>query len=171
MATQAIISERAPSRALAARRSDGASRRAYQLLKLAFVVIPVLAGLDKFENSLGSWTKYAAPVLLAQSPVDVAHLMYAIGLFEVFAGFLVIALPRLGALVIASWLALVMLNLVLAGGFRDIALRDFGLFLGALALSELARAEASPESTRKPARSTRTRTPRSDTLASEPESD
>ena len=171
MATQAIISERAPSRALPVRRTDVASRRAYQLLKLAFGVIPVLAGLDKFESSLGSWTKYAAPAIVAQSPVDLAHLMYAIGLFEVFAGFLVIALPRMGALVIAGWLALVMINLVLAGGFRDVALRDFGLFLGALALSELSRAETTPEVTRRPVRSARTRTPRSDTLASEPESD
>ena len=46
--------------------------------------------------------------------------------------------PRIGAYVVAGWLAGIIVNLLIVGGFGDIALRDFGLLLGALTLGRLA---------------------------------
>jgi hypothetical protein len=41
---------------------------------------------------------------------------------------------------VAAWLAGIIMNLLLIPGFYDVALRDFGLLLAALALARLARA-------------------------------
>jgi hypothetical protein len=48
--------------------------------------------------------------------------------------------PRFGGLLVAGWLAGIIVSLLLVGGYADIALRDFGLLVGALALSRLASA-------------------------------
>jgi hypothetical protein len=119
----------------------GPSRQAYQLLRLAFVVAPTLAGLDKFFEVLTDWDRYLAPPF---AQLLGGHtFMLIVGAVEIFAGLLVAVRPRIGGWLVAAWLAgiifnLVVLNLTVGGGSWDIALRDLGLMIGAVALARLA---------------------------------
>ena len=126
------------------RRGD-VTYQAYAVLRTAFVVAPVVFGLDKFTNLLVHWDQYLAPVLSQALPVTPHQAMYAVGVVEVVAGLIVALHPRLGALVVALWLGGIILNLLLLHGFYDVALRDFGLLMAAVALQRLAtRFDARP---------------------------
>jgi hypothetical protein len=116
------------------------ARQAFRILHVGFVVAPVLAGLDKFLELLVDWERYLAPVATDVLPVSARTVMLVVGVVEIAAGVLVALRPRIGGYVVAAWLWLVIVNLLVAGGFYDIALRDFGLSLGALALARLAEA-------------------------------
>jgi hypothetical protein len=118
-------------------RNDPA-HQAYVVLRTAFVVAPVVFGLDKFTNVLVQWDQYLAPVLSRPLPVTPHQVMYAVGVVEIIAGVVVALHPRLGAIVVAAWLGGIIANLLLLGGFYDVALRDFGLLLSAVALQRLA---------------------------------
>jgi hypothetical protein len=111
--------------------------QAYQILHWGFVAAPVIAGADKFLGRLTNWEKYLAPSLARLSPWHADTTMTLIGAVEIVAGLVVALRPRIGAYVVAAWLAGIILNLLLVGGYGDVALRDFGLFLGALALGRL----------------------------------
>lgn len=111
--------------------------QAYQILHAGFMAAPTLAGLDKFFHLLTNWDMYLAPRIAALSPIGGHNLMLVVGVVEVAAGVLVAVRPRIGAYVVAAWLGAIILNLLLIPGFFDIALRDFGLLLGALALARL----------------------------------
>ena len=111
--------------------------QAYQILHVAFVVAPVIAGLDKFSHFLVNWDIYLAPAIARLSPIGGHRLMLAIGVIEIIAGILVAMKPRIGAYVVSAWLLGIVVNLLLIPGYFDIALRDFGLSLGALALGRL----------------------------------
>ncbi|HET7799307.1 MAG TPA: hypothetical protein VFL38_02735 [Humibacillus xanthopallidus] len=115
-----------------------AAYQAYAVLRTAFVVAPIVFGIDKFTNLLVRWDQYLAPVLSGPLPVTPHQAMYAVGVIEVAAGLLVAFHPRLGALVVAVWLGGIILNLLLLPGFYDVALRDFGLLMSAVALQRLA---------------------------------
>ena len=119
-------------------RHRDATYQAYTILRTAFVVAPILFGLDKFPNLLVQWDQYLAPVIVAVLPVSAHQAMYAVGVVEVLAGLLVAVHPRLGAAVVALWLGGIIVNLLLVPGFYDVALRDFGLLLAAVALQRLA---------------------------------
>ncbi len=122
-------------------RRDPATQ-AYVLLRIAFVVAPILFGLDKFANVLtDDWTKYLAAPFNDILPGDAATAMHIVGVVEIAAGLLVLIAPRIGALIVAGWLAGIIVNLLIKGGYGDIALRDFGLLIGALALNRLATPE------------------------------
>lgn len=117
------------------------TRPAYQAfltLYAGFVALPVIAGADKFFHLLVNWDQYLAPAVANLLPVSGHTFMLVVGVIEMAAGVLVALWPRVGAYVVALWLWGIILNLLLAGGFFDIALRDFGLSLGALALGRLA---------------------------------
>jgi len=116
------------------------ARQAFRLLYVGFVVAPILAGLDKFFDVLVDWDKYLAPVVTDVLPVSGHTLMMAVGVVEIAAGVLVALRPRIGGYVVAVWLWAIIVNLLVAGDYYDIALRDFGLSLGALALARLAEA-------------------------------
>ncbi len=118
-------------------RSD-VTYQAYAILRTAFVVAPVVFGLDKFTNILVQWDQYLAPTLSSPLPVTPHQAMYAVGVIEIVAGLVVALHPRLGAIVVAAWLGGIILNLLLLPGFYDVALRDFGLLLSAVALQRLA---------------------------------
>lgn len=130
-------------RTLAAERDDIiASRRspayqAYQLLHIAFVVAPVIAGLDKFAGLLTNWDKYLAPAIADILPFRAHAFMMIIGIVEIAAGLVVAMKPRIGAYVVAGWLAAIIVDLLMVGGYLDVALRDLGLCLGAIALARL----------------------------------
>jgi hypothetical protein len=112
--------------------------QAYLVLYAGFVALPILAGVDKFLHLLVNWDQYLAPWVAGLLPVSGHTFMLVVGVVEITAGLLVAFRPRLGAVVVALWLAGIILNLLLAGGFYDVALRDFGLCLGAIALARLA---------------------------------
>ena len=116
------------------------ARQAFRILQVGFVVAPILAGLDKFVEVLVDWDRYLAPVVTDVLPVSGHSLMLAVGVIEIAAGVLVALRPRIGGYVVAAWLWAVIVNLLVAGDYFDIALRDFGLSLGALALARLAEA-------------------------------
>jgi len=106
---------------------------------VGFAVLPVVAGLDKFFHGLVNWDAYLAPRVEQLLPVSGHTFMLAVGVIEIAAGLLVAFRPRVGAYVVAGWLWGIIVNLLLIPGFYDIALRDFGLSLGALALARLSR--------------------------------
>jgi len=116
------------------------ARQAFRILHLGFVVAPILAGLDKFFDVLVDWDRYLAPVVTDVLPFSAHTIMVAVGVIEIAAGVLVAVRPRIGGYVVAVWLWGIIVNLLVAGDFYDIALRDFGLSLGALALALLAEA-------------------------------
>ena len=113
--------------------------QAYQILHAGFVIAPILAGIDKFLDVLTNWNAYLAPRIANLSPVGGHGLMQVVGVIEIIAGLLVAFRPRIGAYVVMGWLLAIILNLLLIPGFFDIALRDFGLALGALALARLSK--------------------------------
>ena len=118
-------------------RSPGA-HQAFVLLRTLFTVAPILFGLDKFAGLLTDWEQYLAPQIANLIPGTAHQAMLAVGVVEVIAGLLVAVLPRIGGYVVAAWLAGIIVNLLLVGGYSDVALRDVGLLVGALALARLA---------------------------------
>lgn len=111
--------------------------QAYQLLYLGFIAAPLVAGIDKFTNFLTDWSQYLAPAVVDLLPFSAGTFMLFVGIVEIGAAALVAARPRIGAYVVAAWLAGIVINLLLIPAYLDVALRDFGLMLGALALARL----------------------------------
>jgi uncharacterized membrane protein YphA (DoxX/SURF4 family) len=112
-------------------------RQAFLLLRTVFTVAPVIFGLDKFTNLLTDWTMYLAPVATSVVPLPAQTIMYIVGVVEIIAGLAVAFRPRFGSLLVAVWLLGIIINLIVLGNFYDVALRDFGLLVGALALNRL----------------------------------
>jgi uncharacterized membrane protein YphA (DoxX/SURF4 family) len=112
----------------------------YLLLRAAFTVAPILFGIDKFFNWTVHWPQYLAPWINNIVPGSGQDLMYVVGAVEITAGILVAVVPRIGAPVVALWLAGIVVNLLTVNPpqYYDIALRDFGLMLAALTLARLA---------------------------------
>ena len=122
--------------AATARATHRPSYQAYQILHIGFVLAPIIAGIDKFFDRLVDWDKYLAPQI--EKLVGNGHnFMMIVGGIEIVAGLLVLFRPRIGAYVVFLWLIGIIVNLLLTRGYYDIALRDFGLALGALALGRL----------------------------------
>jgi hypothetical protein len=113
--------------------------QAYWVLRFGFTVAPILAGLDKFFHLLVNWDQYLPGVVANASPISPHTLMLIVGVIEIAAGIGVWFKPRIFAYIVAAWLALIIINLLLVPGYFDIALRDFGLLLGAVALARLSQ--------------------------------
>ena len=133
MATATIRSRITPAR-------DNPAYQAYLVLRTGFVVAPILFGLDKFTNLLTEWTAYLAPAIDRLVPGSAASAMLAVDVVEIVAGLVVAFRPKFGGYLVAAWLAGIIGNLLLLGDHYDVALRDFGLLLAALALARLATA-------------------------------
>lgn len=118
--------------------------QAFALLRIGFTVAPIVFGLDKFLDWLVDWEIYLAPEINDLFPGNAHDAMLAVGVVEIVAGLIVATRPRIGAYVVAAWLAGIIVNLLLQADFYDIALRDFGLLLGALTLARLASAAHQP---------------------------
>jgi hypothetical protein len=131
--SRSTISTAKPTAAISA----SPSRQAYLILYAGFTLLPVLAGLDKFFHLLVNWDMYLAPLATRILPVSAHTFMLVVGVIEIAAGLLVFIRPQIGAYVVALWLWGIIVNLLLIPGFYDIALRDFGLSLGALALARI----------------------------------
>ena len=115
------------------------AQQAYRLLHFGFTVAPILAGLDKFFHLLVNWDQYIPETVAKVSPVPAHTLMLVVGAIEIVAGIGVALKPRIFAYIVAAWLALIIINLLLIPGYFDVALRDFGLLLAALALARLSQ--------------------------------
>ena len=168
MTTHAVLP--APSLAGQPRRSISARSRvaswlhadpgvqAFWALRIGFTVLPIWMGADKFAHLLTNWDRYYAPRLdwLLPGSMTVHQAMYVVGVIEIVAGLAVLVIPRLGSLLVAGWLAAIMVDLLLLAHHGDIVLRDLGLFLAAVTLARLswayrsrgARTPADPSSTR-----------------------
>jgi len=112
--------------------------QAYVGMRIGYVVLPLLMGIDKFFNGLTYWPKYLADWIDNIAPGTAQQFMYFVGAVEILAGVLVALKPRYAAYVVAAWLAGIIINLLSYGEWYDVAARDFGLMLGALALGRLA---------------------------------
>jgi hypothetical protein len=118
--------------------------QAFWLLRIGFTVAPILFGLDKFLDWLVEWPVYLAPEVDDLVPGDAHAAMLVVGVIEVVAGLVVAVRPRFGGYLVAAWLAAIIGSLLLQADFYDVALRDFGLLVGALALARLAAAFDGP---------------------------
>jgi hypothetical protein len=118
---------------------DRPAYQAYVILYAGFIALPILAGADKFFHFLVNWDQYLAPAFAGLLPASVTPHMFmlAVGVVEIVAGLVVAAKPGIGAYVVALWLWGIIVNLLMIPGYYDVALRDFGLSLGALALARL----------------------------------
>ena len=112
--------------------------QAYAVLRIGFAALPILFGLDKFFDVLVDWPIYLAPWVNDIAPGSAREFMYVVGGVEIAAGLLVALKPRYGAYLVAAWLGGIIVNLLTHSGYYDVALRDFGLLVGALTLARLA---------------------------------
>jgi hypothetical protein len=134
----------APSR----RRLGNPAFQAFALLRVGFTVAPIVFGLDKFLNWLVDWPIYLAPQINDLVPGNAHQAMLAVGVIEIVAGLVVAVRPKFGGYLVAAWLGGIIVNLLVLADFYDVALRDFGLLLGAVALARLATAFDRPAVTR-----------------------
>ena len=112
--------------------------QAFLLLRTVFTVAPIAFGIDKFAGVLVDWNQYLAPWIDDLVPGTATEAMYAVGVVEIVAGLVVAIAPRFGGWLVAAWLLGIIVNLLTLSGYYDIALRDFGLLVGAVALARLA---------------------------------
>jgi hypothetical protein len=127
---------------------DEGAARALFLLRTVFTVAPIAFGLDKFFGVLTDWEDYLAPWVNDLVPGTAHEAMLMVGVIEIVAGLAVAVAPRFGGLLVAAWFGGIILDLVTMGDYYDIALRDFGLLVSALALSLLATGRSTHTSAR-----------------------
>src|SRR5215831_8145070 len=141
MSNVATVDRRMPSAVASATAAEAArpAQQAFWILRLGFIAAPILAGLDKFFHLLVDWDKYLPPVVNNLTGGHGHQLMLAVGVVEMAAGVGVAVKPKVFSYVVAAWLAVIIINLLLIPGYFDVALRDFGLLLGALALGQLSQ--------------------------------
>lgn len=111
----------------------------FQLLKLTYGLVPIVAGLDKFTNFLTHWENYLNPALAGMLPFSPAAFMMVVGVIEVIAGILVLVRPAIGSIIVAAWLTLIALTLLGSGNYLDVAVRDLVMAIGAYSLSRIAK--------------------------------
>lgn len=110
----------------------------YVPLRIAFGLVPLLAGLDKFVGVLTDWEKYLPASAESLLPMSPHAFMMIVGVIEMIAGLAVLTvLPRLGAYVVMIWLVLIALVVAMAG-YLDIAVRDLVMAVGAYTLAQVA---------------------------------
>lgn len=110
----------------------------FNLLKITFTVVPIVAGIDKFFNILCDWTHYINPMLLDMLPFSAATFMMIVGVIEIAAGILVFVKPKIGGLLVSVWLTLIALSLLIGWNFADVAVRDLVMAISAFSMSRLA---------------------------------
>jgi hypothetical protein len=134
------VAQRAPAASGTSAQLRDPAYQGFFLLRTVFTLAPILFGLDKFAHVLVDWDRYLAPDLVEHLPWSAHEVMYAVGAIEILAGVIVALWPRFGGYLVAAWLGGIIVNLLIMGDYYDVALRDFGLLVGALALARLATA-------------------------------
>ncbi len=111
----------------------------FQLLKYTFVVVPIVAGADKFTNVLTDWEQYVHPVIADLLPLSASAFMMVVGVIEIAAGFIVLKRPDIGGYVVAAWLTLIALSLLAGFEYVDVAVRDLVMAIAALSMARLSK--------------------------------
>lgn len=119
--------------------ASGSAYEAYQILRVGFTVAPIVAGLDKFLHLLVNWDQYLPSFVNRMLGGHGHEFMFVVGVIEIIAGLGVLLKPKFFAYVVSAWLLLIVVNLLMIPGYYDVALRDFGLALGAFALARLSQ--------------------------------
>lgn len=109
------------------------------VLKYVFVVVPIVAGLDKFTNILTDWTQYLNPTLADLLPFSDSTFMMIVGVIEIIAGLIVLKKPYLGGSIVAAWLALIAITLLLSFNYVDVAVRDLVMAISAFCMAQLSK--------------------------------
>ena len=110
----------------------------FNLLKYTFVVVPIVAGADKFTNLLTNWPQYINPTIAGMLPLTPAVFMMIVGVIEIAAGILVFLMPKIGGLVVSAWLMLIALSLLIGWNYADVAVRDLVMAVSAFSMARLA---------------------------------
>jgi hypothetical protein len=137
MSSTTNVMSRAGVAPIAVADAETVNRQAFRILQAGFVVAPILAGLDKFFHVLTDWDKYLPPFVNTMLGGHGHEFMMVAGVIEIAAGIGIALKPRIFGYVVSAWLLLIVINLLMVPGYLDIALRDLGLSLGALALARL----------------------------------
>lgn len=111
----------------------------FNLLKLTFGLVPIIAGLDKFTNLLTQWENYLNPAITDMLPFAPHTFMMIVGVIEIIAGLIVLAKPAVGGLIVAAWLTLIALTLLVSGNYLDVAVRDLVMAIGAFSLARISK--------------------------------
>ena len=111
----------------------------FNVLKLTFVIVPIVAGLDKFTNILTQWDHYLSPGMVEMLPFSASAFMMIVGVIEIIAGILVFFKPMLGGYVVAAWLTLIALSLLFSGNYLDVAVRDLVMAISAFSMAGIAK--------------------------------
>lgn len=111
----------------------------FNLLKITFGIVPIVAGLDKFTNLLTNWNQYIHPSLLGMIPFSAHTFMIIVGIIEIVAGIIVLKKTELGAYIVSAWLTLIALTLLLSGKFMDVAVRDLAMAISAFSLASISK--------------------------------
>lgn len=116
-----------------------AIRPTFNLLRLTYGLVPIVAGLDKFTNLLTDWEHYLSPKMAGMLPLQPHAFMMVVGVIEIIAGVIVLLKPAVGAIIVAAWLTAIALTLIFGGHYFDVAVRDLVMAIGAFSLSRLAK--------------------------------
>ncbi len=114
-------------------------RSVFNILKLTYGIVPIVAGLDKFTNLLTQWDKYLHPGMASMLPFSPHVFMMIVGVIEIVAGLIVLAKPAIGGYIVAAWLTLIALTLLASGNYLDVAVRDLVMAIGALSMARIAK--------------------------------
>jgi uncharacterized membrane protein len=115
------------------------TRPVFNLMKLTFGIVPIVAGLDKFTNLLTDWEKYLNPAIAGMLPFSPHTFMLIVGVIEIIAGVLVLAKPLAGGYVVAAWLTLIAITLLVWPNYLDIAVRDLVMAISAFSMARLSK--------------------------------
>lgn len=111
----------------------------FDLLKLTYGIVPIVAGLDKFTNVLTNWENYLHPAVKDMLPFAPHTFMMIVGVIEIVAGLIVLLKPGVGAYIVAAWLLLIAITLLASGNYLDVAVRDVVMAIGAFSLARIAK--------------------------------
>ena len=116
-----------------------------KILYWTFGLLPIITGIDKYLNLLTDWEKYLKP-FEGTIPFSLQTFMMIAGIIEIIAGIIVFIIPRVGAYIVAIWLAGIVIVLLAGLNYYDIAARDLVMALSAFCLGELySRKHKNPE--------------------------
>lgn len=117
-------------------------KQTFNLLKYTFVIVPIVAGADKFTNLLTQWDQYLNPALAGFLPFSASAFMMVVGVIEIVAGVIVLKKPDIGGYIVAAWLTLIALTLLVGFDYADVAVRDLVMAIAALSMARIAKSIA-----------------------------
>jgi hypothetical protein len=111
----------------------------FNLLKYTFVIVPIVAGADKFTNLLTDWEQYLNPSIAGVLPVSASVFMMIVGVIEIIAGIIVLKKAEIGGYIVAAWLTAIALTLLIGFNFVDVAVRDLVMAIAAFSMARISK--------------------------------